>query len=167
MHTYKGNRHHHFDFEGSDSPRSIISGNDTADVSEKILSRPSRGVVAQLDSSNKELTSPAETAITSKRKCAILRHSESVQLSFGCGANSPTEFKCNEKEQTYSTNVIREQTHSMHVPLNGAGRSLEIDIDQIGATRKIPAISATRLTRDVNRPSSHSDNRCRVLPLLV
>jgi hypothetical protein len=63
--------------------------------------------------------------------------------------------------------VIREETYSIQVPLKGAGRSRDIDIDHSGATRKIPDISATRLMRDVNLPSSHSASRLRVLSLLI
>ena len=152
------------------SPRSIISANDTADVSEKVLSlsRPRRGVVDQLASSKRELTSPADTAIISQRKNTIRRPRELAQLSFGCGANSPTEFKWREKEHTYRTNVIREETYSIQVPLKGARLSpVDIDIDQSGTTRKIPDISAIRLMRDVNLPSSHSASSLRVLSLLI
>ena len=63
--------------------------------------------------------------------------------------------------------MISDETNRIQVPLKGAGRSLDIDIDQSGATRNIPDISATRLMRDVNLPSSHSASNLRVLSLLI
>ena len=53
--------------------------------------------------------------------------------------------------------MIKDETNNIQVPLNGAGRSLEIDSDQRGATRKIPMISAIRLSDAVNLPVSHSE----------
>lgn len=55
--------------------------------------------------------------------------------------------------------MIKDETNNIQVPLNGACLSLEIDSDQRGATRKIPVISATRLSSAVNLPVSHSESK--------
>ena len=63
--------------------------------------------------------------------------------------------------------MISDETNRIQVPLKGAGRSVDIDIDHSGVRTNIPAISATRFISDVNLPSSHSESNLRVRLLLI